>query len=382
MAWPTGTIVLKHKQTQSYITRRNGDSGEMHLPRAMPQPTSTRQDHFYRFALALLRLTALTLAVFAGSAEASTPRSQAGNALRQAKKNTDKLVKDLTAFLQMTGRWSPAPKPDDMQMCQSLQSFQQQLDRLEKDNSAQRGFNIVQSEFQQLQFMSSNLDQVLTRSAGNPALLSSWNSVKMDLNNAAQYISPYVYDRSNLYDYDPAASPATPFVPSTPVPTNYFPTNNFPYNNSPYNPNRNQLVPGYYPPVNTNISQRSDRNIQSALRSAETTLDRLVPQVSAYLQSKGRWPPQPGTAEMQLCEQLQYFQQQLRHFTEDVATQTPYPVLQTQVQQLSLSFGNLDRLFFQTGASGEVNAYWNEVRQQLNRVYQFFYSDSPQFWSR
>lgn len=134
----------------------------MHLPRAMPQPTSTRQDHFYRFALALLRLTALTLAVFAGSAEASTPRSQAGNALRQAKKNTDKLVKDLTAFLQMTGRWSPAPKPDDMQMCQSLQSFQQQLDRLEKDNSAQRGFNIVQSEFQQLQFMSSNLDQVLT----------------------------------------------------------------------------------------------------------------------------------------------------------------------------------------------------------------------------
>ncbi len=357
-----------------------------------PIMTNNSEQNRHPFRWQLIILASLLCTLFGSStAYGATPRSQAATALRQTKKDTDKLVKDLTTLLQMTGRWAPSPKGDDMQLCQSLQSFQQQVERLEKDNSAQRGYAVVQSQLQQLQFMTMNLEQQLNKTAGSPQLLSTWNSVKMDLNNAAQYIMPYVYGRSNLYDFDPAAPTPGSFVPSN----NTFPNNTFP-NRSPFTPDNSGFVPGaspyapsvpgYYPSqqYNTNISPSpNSRNVQSAVRASETILERLIPQVSAFLQASGKWPPQQATSEMQLCQELQYFQQQLRRFGDEAASQTPYPVLQTQVQQLSVSFGNLDRLFFQTGASGEINARWNELRQQLNGVYQTFYSGGgQQFWSR
>lgn len=326
---------------------------------------------------------------------AATPRSQAGNALRQAKKDADRVVKDVSSFLQASGRWTP-PKGDDMALCQSLQTFQQQLERLERDNNGQRGVSVVQSQLQQLQFMTGTLDQQLYKAAGNPALLTNWYAVKADLNNASQFIMPYVYGRSNLYDLDPSnpagAFPNTggsPLVPSggmVPSPNPYIPGDNrsFPGGGGSFFPGGSN-VPGYYPAqiLPGGNTATSYKHVQASIRAAEPILDHLIPQVATFLQSAGKWPPAQASPEMQLCQELQYFQQQLRRFGDEVNAQTPYPVLQSQVQQLSTSFGNLDRLFFQTGATGEINGRWNELRLQLNNVYQAFYSaGGQQFWTR
>lgn len=325
----------------------------------------------HRFVLSML-LTAFSML----PASASTPRADAGDALRRAKKDTDKVIKEVTTMLQMSGRWAPTPKGDDMQLCQSLQSFQQQLDRLEKDNSSQRGLSVVQSELQQVQFMTMNLDQQIMKASAGGGFVRSWSAVKSDLNTASQIINPFVYGRASLYDVDPTAPPIVPS--SNPFANNsqnqfngsggYYP------GPQPYSPNN----------INNNfVIAPNSRRVQGYLRSAESILDRLVPDISAFLQSAGKWPPQQGTAEMQLCQELQYLQHQMRDFNDGMNNQTPYPVMQTKIQQLSYSFGNLDRLFFQVGASGEINAKWNELRQRLNDVYQAFYSsDTPQYWSR
>lgn len=328
----------------------------------------------------------ITLALLVGllacpHAQASSPRSQASDALRKAKRDTDKLVKDVATFLQMSGRWAPSPKGDDMQLCQALQAFQQQVDRTERDNSGQKNISTVQSDIQSLQFQSSNVDQIISRVAANPAVLSSWNNVRMDINTATQYIMPYVYGQSNMYDYDPAAS-RDAVSPYGPQPNPFGPQPN-PFTPPP-NP-FNGFVPGYQPsPYNTNVTtNQSSRNVQSAVRTAESSLDRMIQQTAHYLQMSGKWPPPQGTAEMQLCQELQYFQQQLRRFGDSAAAQTPYPVLQNEVQQLSTSSSNIDRLLFQSNAPGELNGRWNELRQQLSVVYQSFYSGgSPYFWTR
>ncbi|MBY0547105.1 MAG: hypothetical protein K2W95_07415 [Candidatus Obscuribacterales bacterium] len=317
-------------------------------------------------------------------ARSMSPRSQASDALRKAKRDTDKLVKDVASFLQMSGRWAPTPKGDDMQLCQLLQAFQQQVERLEKDNSSQRPLSMVQSDLQSLQFQMNSVEQMISRVAANPMVLSSWNSTRMDINTAAQYISPYVYGQSNLYDYDPASAANNANV--NPYQPNPYQPN--PYHPNPYQPNPfGGLTPSYSPyssPINTSVSQSQvGRNVQSAVRNSESTLERMIQQTANYLQVAGKWPPQQGTPEMQLCQELQSFQQQLRRFGDSAAAQTPYPVLQTEVQQLSSSSGNIDRLLFQSGAPGEISARWNELRQQLNVVYQSFYSGgTPYFWTR
>lgn len=329
---------------------------------------------FNRFVFALI-----SVACIQQQADAISPRSQASNSLRQAKRDTDKLVKDVATFLQMSGRWAPTPKGDDMQLCQMLQAFQQQVEKLEKDNSSQRPVTTVQSELQALQFQTNSLEQMIGKVA-IPMVLSAWNSTKIDLNTAAQFINPYVYGPSNMYDYDPAAAAnnVNPYQPNVNPyqPNPYIQPNPFSGITPPYSP--------YSSPVNTSVSpSQNGRNVQSAVRSAETTLDRMIQQTANYLQMAGKWPPPQGTPQMQLCQELQFFQQQLRRFGDSAAAQTPYPVLQNEVQQLSTSSGNIDRLLFQSNAPGEINGRWNELRQQLNVVYQSFYSGgTPYFWTR
>ncbi|MBX9722687.1 MAG: hypothetical protein K2X81_14910, partial [Candidatus Obscuribacterales bacterium] len=83
-----------------------------------------------------------------------------------------------------------------------------------------------------------------------------------------------------------------------------------------------------------------------------------------------KWMPPQGSPEMQLCQSLQSFQQQLRKIRADIQSNKSMPLLQTEMQQLGSSSQNIDQLLMQTSATPDVIARWNEVRTSMNSAYQ------------
>ncbi|MBY0357919.1 MAG: hypothetical protein K2W82_07945 [Candidatus Obscuribacterales bacterium] len=326
---------------------------------------------------------AASLALAIPLAQAASPRQQVNTALNNAKSHTDTLVKNVASFLQMTGRWAPAPQGKDMQLCQALQSFQQQVNLTAKNNGSQ-SFNTMQFQLQQLQSQAQNLGQLINQVGPNPTVLSSWNQVQGDMMaiNQAFYMPGGANTMNNFYDSEPGmisnfaginpmmpTNPMNPMMPSNPM----FPGNQmFPGNNQP--------LPTYSSYGN-NFGNSNNQSMSSALNSAERSTNRLIKRVTSFLQMRGRWMPASGTPEFQLCQDLQNFQQALRQ-AQRTSFGMSYPVRQNQLQQLNAAAQNIDRDLIQASVTPDISNQWNSVRNDLNAVFQSFYTSNNGYMPR
>ncbi len=364
------------------------------------------------------------------SATAATPRSFAQSSIQNLSIHTDQLVKQVQTYLQTAGRWSPTPQGQDMQLCQALQNFQALVGRLRVDNSTQSVAKI-QGEIQQLQVQAQQVNQLIIQVAQNPMVTSSWMQVGSDLSSLAQMLSsvPAGFGNSNYYDSEAGLNPAFSggminpgmgvfpgtmmpgtMMPGTMMPGAYYPgfrpTNINITENSTFDPNPTfqgsfsnfgtPLAPGMTPgmipgsmsimpgtmPISPGAAAHSSAAI-SDINAAETQTERFIKQVTGFLTVKGNWPPAPGSNEMQLCQNIQSFQIQLRKMRSDLQANVSYSMLQSEMQQIAASSQNIDRLLMQINATPDITARWNEVRTALNSAYSTFFSAGTGYmWMR
>ena len=361
----------------------------------------------------------------APSVTAATPRSFAQSSIQNLSIHTDQLVRQVQNYLQTTGRWSPTPQGQDMQLCQALQNFQALVGSLRVDNSTQSVAKI-QGEIQQLQVQAQQVNQLIIQVAQNPMVTSSWMQVGSDLSSLAQMLSsvPAGFGNSNYYDSEAGLNPAFSggmnpgmgmvagtmmpgtmmpgtMMPGTMMPGAYYPgfrpTNINITENSTFDPNPTfqggfsnfgmpltpgmapGMIPGSMPimpgslPISPGAAAHSSAAI-SDINAAETQTERFVKQVTGFLTVKGNWPPAQGSNEMQLCQNIQSFQIQLRKMRSDLQANVSYAMLQSEMQQIAASSQNIDRLLMQINATPDITARWNEVRTALNSAYSTFFS--------
>lgn len=370
----------------------------------------------------LRNLAIASLALFAAQsifeeANAATPRAFAQNAIQSLSVHTDNLIRQVQSYLQSAGRWSPSPQGQDMQLCQALQSFQIQVNRLKSDNNSQP-YSRIQSDVQQVQAQAQVVNQLISQVGQNPMLSASIMQVGNDLSvlNQALYSVPGI-GGANYYDREAGMNPMGSggminpgfgmvpggMVPGGMVPGAYYPgfrpTNINITENSTFDPNPsfqgsfNNFGTGFNPGMTPGIipgatpfspgSAASSSAAMSDINAAETQTERFVKQVTGFLTVKGNWPPPQGSQEMQLCENLQSFQSQLRKMRSDMQANISYAMLQSEMHQIAASSQNIDRLLMQINATPDITARWNEVRTALNSAYQTFFSAGTGYmWMR
>ncbi len=379
--------------------------------------SSLRISYTALFSSALFLLTPVLFFLGELPAEAATPRQLVKDSLRNLTSHTAQLVQQVQLFLQQSGRWAPT-QAADIQLCKILQTFEKTVARINSDNNG-RPYQQVQSDYQQLQLQSQNLEQQINLVAQNLLVAQAWMQVRNDIVSVNQNLnSASGFNPGNFYDaelglnqgmggtsFQPGipGSGFTPFSNGGPQyypgyrPTNINITENSTFDSNPSfqgsfsNMNRPfpavmpGMVPGGMVPGNTMPGANNAHLSQaiSNISSAENQTDRFVKQLTKFLQMRGKWMPAQGSPEMLLCQNLQSFQQQLRKLSSDLQSNIAFPVLQSEMQQIGSSSQSIDQLLMQTGATPDVIARWNEVRTSMNSAYQGFYSSgNGYYWMR
>lgn len=339
--------------------------------------------------LYFLGLSASCLVLFFDSAsqpaQALSARQQVQTQVHFLSSDCDELVKQVQMFLTAAGRWAPAPTGKDMQLCQALEGFQKKVGQLNKDNNGQN-FDKVRTDLQELEFQSQLVVPLLSQTGANQNVLSAWMKCRNDLLAAMQVVSAVPgpnqqasYDAESTY----LQNPASPFgLGPAPVNINITRNSTFDEPGGPQNYantnqafNQNQFHAGTNAHINAAVI--------SSLSGADTQTERFVKQLTAYLQMKGLWPPPASSPEMQLCQNIQSFQLQLRKFRADLQSGVSYPVLQGQLQQMGASSQSIDSLLLQSSAPQDLVGRWNEVRSYMNSTYHSFLSaGSSYIWMR
>lgn len=367
---------------------------------------------------------------------ANTPRQTVSDSLKNLQKHTDAVVKQVQAFLQASGRWSPMPQGADMQLCNALQAFQQAVNKSVNSNRSQP-YNLVQADLQAVQMQAQSVGQLLNQVGAASAVSGTWTQVSADLMSLNSAMSYPAFTASNFYDSEnagvrpgamypgvmpggvipggimpgavmpgsqiPGTVPGTvvngvtvpgtvvqgTVVPGATVPGAYpgafgmIPGTAYPYG-YPTNVTVTEttpFAPGYtnstFSNSNPFAQQSTQGNYQAALSNLETAdsqTERLVKQVQSFLQMRASWPPAQGSPQMTLCQNLQSFQQMMRKFRQDMQANVSYPILQAELQQLATTSQSIDQSLTQCGATMDVVGRWNEVRTCMANTYQSFYA--------
>jgi hypothetical protein len=117
-------------------------------------------------------------------------KSQILSNLRSAEEDTERFVKKLTGFFVMRGGWPPPQGTPQMQLCQYMQSFQQQCRKLESDLDSSVSFSVLQNEMNQIAATSQNIDQLLRQINAGPDIFAGWNQVRVGMDRAYQGLYP------------------------------------------------------------------------------------------------------------------------------------------------------------------------------------------------
>lgn len=138
------------------------------------------------------------------------------------------------------------------------------------------------------------------------------------------------------------------------------------YNNGmPYNGGNFNGMP-YSGGFNT-FQGGSPANLNSSLNQLDTSADQLSKRVEKFLQSSGRWFPQPKGNDMQVCVAMQAFKQQLSQIKRGGGNMTPQ--LQMQLMQLQQSANNLTSTIqvagMDPGTRGQAQMLRDNVSQMM-----------------
>ncbi len=112
--------------------------------------------------------------------------SNVSSSLASADEQSERFVKQLTKFLQMRGQWPPTGGTPAMVLCQNVQSFQQQLRKLNSDMRSNQSYAVLQTEMQQLGAVSQSIDQQLMQTGVTADVSGRWNEVRTSMNSAYQ----------------------------------------------------------------------------------------------------------------------------------------------------------------------------------------------------
>lgn len=107
--------------------------------------------------------------------------------LSNIENQTDQIVKNVQNFLQRTGRWSPSPQGNDMQVCQALQTFKQQISQVKRQSGNN---NNMQMQLVQLQQGAANVVMTMQRAGIDPGTLGQMQMLQdniQQLNNASSF---------------------------------------------------------------------------------------------------------------------------------------------------------------------------------------------------
>lgn len=105
--------------------------------------------------------------------------------LSNIENQTDQIVKNVQTFLQRSGRWFPTPQGNDMQVCEALQTFKQQVGQVKRS-----GNNNVQMQLVQLQQSAANVVMSMQRAGIDPGTLGQMQMLQdniQQLNNASSF---------------------------------------------------------------------------------------------------------------------------------------------------------------------------------------------------
>jgi len=272
-------------------------------------------------------------------ARADLDRDAFNGVMSRLDRDLQRLTASVTTFLQSQGRWAPLPQGNDLQLCNALHALQQQVDRTAQDARSGRPYPIMQQDVMQLQNTGQAVEQLLSMSGATPDVQSRWFNVRSSLVNLNQTLyfnsGGYSWNRVNDFNGPAIAAPAT-------------------------------------------------QAVSLAASRIERGVDQLVPAVQVFLTRQGKWPPPAMGPEMQLCSQLQAFQQQVRQFGRDSNSRRQFDILQPQIMQLQASGAGIERMLGVVGATPDVVSRWWGIRNDLVSLNQLFYAGGSRNsgWSR
>lgn len=102
--------------------------------------------------------------------QSSAVAGNLSDSLRNIDSNTDQVIKRVQSFLQGSGRWFPQPQGNDLQVCQMLQAFKQQLTQVRRRAGASLTPE-MQIQLGQLQALLPDVIAAMQRSGMDPGTI-------------------------------------------------------------------------------------------------------------------------------------------------------------------------------------------------------------------
>lgn len=264
------------------------------------------------FLILLIMISALPAATLAANGYADIAN--------RMQRDTSQLVQSVQASLQMQGKWPPAGASTEMQLCNGLNVFQQQVNQL-----ARAGNNPDSSRQSAMQLQASiaTLDPLIASTVStNPAVNMQWSSIKMGVNSL--------------------------------IGTYSFPM----YNQSPWG-----SQPAGMPVVNNSRT----------IKQLERDTDNFVNQATAYFRMTGRLTSMPVGNDAVFAASLQNFQRQVRNVSRNLSDNEPYYSVQAKLQQLTMAANAVDQSLPSAGLPPNVVGAWFQVKNNMAMLGQSAY---------
>lgn len=111
-------------------------------------------------------------------------------------------------------------------------------------------------------------------------------------------------------------------------------------------------------------AQWSRGQLSGTIDNLDAQMDTLVKTVQIFLQTRGRWFPQPTGADMQLCYALKDLKDQVTKLDKSRRDSE----IPGQIQRINASASGVHGLLQQTGMDASVMSQWNMVSNSIQQI--------------
>ena len=287
------------------------------------------------------------------------------NGMRQADRDTQQLINAVQAAFQSQGKWPPAPDAPEMQLCQAIQLFQQQVRRLKQLSDGNQSYATLQAQGNQVLASANTVRAYLGSLVAFPQVSTSWTAVANDMNSLPSLVQAAAYSNGQ---------------------------GEYPYQPNPYRPNPigGDIAGGigggiaggiissiFGGGVNPNFGGNSSFSGASnpytnSLRQLDKDTQSFVAVATRFFQATGRLTGSTAGTDGQFALALQNFQSVIKNSlrsTGNIPGQR-----QGQVQQLQMAGSGVEQYINELGAPVNVTSAWMQVRNDLGAVSQNVYA--------